>query len=307
MAWRRVMVSLAADQAEAFADALLEAGALSASIEQDRSAGQAEHALFGEPDMPEAGLWPDCLVDALLPLEAVVADVVAAASDLAGLPQIPAWTGDTVADQDWVRATQSQFDPIAIAQGLWIVPTWHEPPDASAINLRLDPGQAFGTGSHPTTRLCLQWLAEHRPGGTVLDYGCGSGILAIAARMLGASRAVGVDLDPAAVQTAQDNARANGVDASFGLPDLAAAQGQFDVVVANILTRPLIMLAPLLLARLRPGGYLVLSGILERQAAEVIQAYGGGAVMRHYGAPGEWVCLTGIRGAPKPTMPHAGT
>jgi ribosomal protein L11 methyltransferase len=297
MAWRRVMVSLGAEYAESFADALLEAGALSASIEQDRSGGQAEHALFGEPDEGEPGLWPDCLIDALLPLEASSAMLVAAAARATGLGQPPAWTEDTVADQDWVRATQSQFEPIAAAPGLWIVPTWHEPPEPGAINIRLDPGQAFGTGSHPTTRLCLQWLAERRPRGAVLDYGCGSGILAIAARLLGAAQVVGVDLDPAAVQTAQDNARANRVEALFGLPDLAAAQDSFDVVVANILTRPLIMLAPLLLARLRPGGSLVLAGILDRQAGEVAQAYGVGADMAHYGAPGEWVCLTGTRRA----------
>lgn len=306
MAWRRVLVSLAADHAEPFADALLEAGALAASIEQDRSGGQAEHALFGEPDTPEPGLWPDCLVDALLPLEADTTSVMAEASRLTELPVVPAWTEDIVADQDWVRATQSQFDPIPIASGLWIVPSWHQPPDPAAINLRLDPGQAFGTGSHPTTRLCLQWLAEHRPRGRVLDYGCGSGILAIAARMLGAAHVVGVDLDPAAVQTAQDNARANGVEALFGLPDLGGAQGQFDVVLANILTRPLILLAPLLLSRIRPGGHLVLSGILDRQAAEVIQAYGVGAVMTQYGTPGEWVCLTGVRQMPEPTTPPAG-
>lgn len=299
MAWRRVMVSLAADRAEGFADALLERGALSASIEQDRSAGQAEHALFGEPDDGEPGYWPDCLVDALLPLDADAGALVAAASAACQLTTAPSWTTDTVADQDWVRATQSQFDPIAAAPGLWIVPSWHEPPDPAAINLRLDPGQAFGTGSHPTTRLCLQWLAAHRPAGSVLDYGCGSGILAIAARLLGAAHVVGVDLDPAAVATARDNAQANGVDARFGLPELAEAQGQFDVVVANILTRPLIMLAPLLLARLRPGGHLVLSGILDRQAEEVIQAYASVADIRHYGEPGEWVCLTGQRRSPE--------
>lgn len=293
------MVSLEHDEAEAFADALIDAGALSASIEQDRSGGQAEHALFGEPDMAEPGLWPHCLVDALLPLDACVTTLIATATASSGLVAAPAWTEDVVADQDWVRATQSQFEPISIAEGLWIVPSWHQPPEPGAINIRLDPGQAFGTGSHPTTRLCLQWLAQYRPGGDVLDYGCGSGILAIAAHLLGARRVVGVDLDPAAVQTAQDNAHANGVEARFGLPDLADAQGEgvFDVVLANILTRPLIMLAPLLLARLKPGGMLVLSGILDRQAEEVLQAYGFGADMSHYGQPGEWVCLTGIRRA----------
>lgn len=295
MPWRRVMVSLPAQYAEAFADALIEAGALAASIEQDRSGGQAEHALFGEPDQPEPGLWPDCLVDALLTPEQPVEVLCLAASAACGLDSPPVWTEDIVMDQDWVRATQSQFDPIHIASGLWIVPTWHQPPEPAAINLRLDPGQAFGTGSHPTTRLCLRWLAEHRPSGQILDYGCGSGILAIAALMLGAQAAVGVDLDPAAVEAASANAQANGVQARFGLPDLVQPDQRFEVVMANILTRPLIMLAPLLLSHVQPGGVLVLSGILDRQADEVIQAYGAGAVMHRYGAPGEWVCLAGIR------------
>ena len=297
MVWRRVTLSVGADVAEAMADALLDAGALSVSVEQDRLQGQAEHPLFGEPDDPAPGWWPDCQLDALLPPDAPVARIVQHAAAALGLSRPPAWTEDTVADQDWVRATQSQFDPIAAAPGLWIVPSWHEPPEPGAINIRLDPGQAFGTGSHPTTRLCLEWLAAQRPRGAVLDYGCGSGILAIAARLLGASRVVGVDLDPAAVETARSNASANGVVATFGLPDLDAAQGCFDVVVANILARPLVVLAPLLLARLRPGGRLVLSGILDRQAVEVVQAYRGGADMSHYGEPGEWVCLTGTRHA----------
>jgi ribosomal protein L11 methyltransferase len=298
MPWRRVVVSLQADEADAFADALLESGALATSIEQDRSAGQAEHALFGEPGYIEdmgPSLWPDCLVDALLPLEFDALTLITSASALLGFKHPPDFTEDIVADQDWVRATQSQFEPIHIASGLWIVPTWHEPPESQAINIRLDPGQAFGTGSHPTTRLCLQWLAAHRPQGKVLDYGCGSGILAIAARLLGAQRVIGVDLDPAAVMTADANAEANHVEALFGLPDLVEAQEQFDVVIANILTRPLIALAPLLIARLAPGGQLVLSGILDRQVEEVAQAYAFGITLESFGEPGEWACLTGTK------------
>jgi ribosomal protein L11 methyltransferase len=296
MPWRRVVVSLQADLADAFADALLDSGALAASIEQDRSAGQAEHALFGEPgyiDDMGPSLWPDCLVDALLPLDFDANALIRSASVLLELPEAPNFTEDIVADQDWVRATQSQFEPIHIAAGLWIVPTWHEPPESQAINIRLDPGQAFGTGSHPTTRLCLQWLAANRPHGRVLDYGCGSGILAIAARLLGAQEVIGVDLDLAAISTADANAQANHVAAQFGLPDLPSAQGQFDVVLANILTRPLIALAPLLIARLAPGGQLVLSGILDRQVDEVVSAYAFGIKLHSFGEPGEWACLTG--------------
>jgi len=295
MPWRRVVVSLHADLAEAFADAMLDSGALAASIEQDRSAGQAEHALFGEPgyiDDMGPSLWPDCLVDALLPLDCEASALIESARTLLDLPEAPHFTEDIIADQDWVRATQSQFDPIHIAAGLWIVPTWHTPPESQAVNIRLDPGQAFGTGSHPTTRLCLQWLSANQPKGRVLDYGCGSGILAIAARLLGAREVIGVDLDPAAVLTAEQNAKANHVEAFFGLPDLPSAQGQFDVVIANILTRPLIALAPLLIARLAPGGQLVLSGILDRQVEEVSQAYDGLKLQR-FGEPGEWACLTG--------------
>jgi len=301
MPWRRVMVSLHADLADAFADALLESGALAASIEQDRSAGQAEHALFGEPFMPgafednEPDLWPDCLVDALIPMELDASALVIQASQALALEEPPTFSEDIVADQDWVRATQSQFEPIHIAPGLWIVPSWHQPPETQAINIRLDPGQAFGTGSHPTTRLCLQWLAAHRPQGTILDYGCGSGILAIAGKLLGARAVVGVDLDPAAVTTAISNAEANHAEAVFGLTDLQQAEQEFDVVLANILTRPLIALAPLLMARLAPGGHLVLSGILDRQAEEVISAYAFGLDLKRFGEPGEWACLTAQR------------
>jgi ribosomal protein L11 methyltransferase len=296
MPWRRVVVSLQATLADAFADALMDSGALAASIEQDRSAGQAEHALFGEPgdvDDMGPGLWPDCLVDALLPIEFDSKTLVASASALLDLQEIPHFTEDIIADQDWVRATQSQFEPIHISSGLWIVPSWHKPPEEEAINIRLDPGQAFGTGSHPTTRLCLQWLATHRPQGKVLDYGCGSGILAIAARLLGAQEVIGVDLDPTAVTTAEANAKTNQVTALFGLPDLIEAQGKFDVVIANILTRPLIALAPLLVAHLAPRGQLVLSGILDRQVDEVAKAYAFGLSLQSYGEPGEWACLTG--------------
>jgi ribosomal protein L11 methyltransferase len=181
-----------------------------------------------------------------------------------------------VAEQDWVRLTQSQFDPVAITETFWIVPSWHAPPPAATTVMRLDPGLAFGTGTHPTTRMCLRWIARQAPlrvqrWTRVLDYGCGSGILAIGAALLGAHGIDAVDIDPAAVQATLDNAQANGVVLNAGLPD--AALGRYPLVLANILATPLKMLAPLLCAHVDAGGDLVLAGILERQADELKAAY----------------------------------
>ncbi len=297
MAWIRLIAEASDSEAEALSDALLACGALSAGIEQNLKEGRPETELFGEPGEPPAALWPDCLVDALLPWSADPRSVMRDAAMLAGLPEVPAYQSDTLADQDWVCLTQRQFDPIPAAPGLWIVPTWHEPPDPGAINIRLDPGQAFGTGSHPTTRLCLQHLVQEAPAGQqILDYGCGSGILTIAARLLGAARAVGVDIDPAAVETAKANALHNGVTAAFSLPDDLEPEARFDGVVANILASPLIILAPLLLARLKPGGWIALSGILERQADRVIDAYRPGCTLSVAARAEGWVCLCGRKG-----------
>jgi ribosomal protein L11 methyltransferase len=194
-----------------------------------------------------------------------------------------------------VRLTQAQFDPIRISERLWIVPTWHTPTDPSAINIALDPGLAFGTGSHPTTRLCLRWLDTNIQGGeSLLDYGCGSGILAIAAMKLGACSAVGVDVDAQAVQSSRDNAIANQVLADFYLPD-AASLTQYDVVVANILTNPLRALAPLLAEATRSGGRIVLSGILAEQADDVMRIYAQWFAMSPAIIEDGWVCLSGIK------------
>ena len=293
MAWTRLTAAVLARDAEALSEALMACGALAASIEQDFATTPIEHEIFGEPDQPAPELWPHCLIEVLLPLEASAYSVMTAACAQAGLVEVPAYQTDTLADQDWVRLTQSQFEPILAAPGLWITPTWHVPPDPLALNIRLDPGQAFGTGSHPTTQLCLAWLVGHvQPGMSVLDYGCGSGILAIAAKKLGAGQVVGVDLDPAAVVTAQDNARHNEVVADFYLPD-AASSGMFDGVVANILAAPLTLLAPLLSAQLKPGGWIALSGILARQGASVIEAYKPYCTLHVEAQSGDWVCLTG--------------
>ena len=289
--WLSLKLAADGDRAEALSDALMEAGALSVSIE-DRDAGtEAEAPQFGEPGLDDPKAWSRNWVVALLEAQA---DIPALLARL-GLPADTERVVETVAEQDWVRLTQSQFEPIPISERLWIVPSWHAAPDPEALTLVLDPGLAFGTGSHPTTRLCLRWLEQNLKGGeSVLDYGCGSGILAIAARKLGAGRVQGTDLDPQAITASRDNAERNQVEASFCLPDALPA-GIFDVLVANILTNPLKALMPLLAARVRPGGRIALSGILTEQADEILALYGGAFAMTRWGEDEGWVCLAGVK------------
>jgi ribosomal protein L11 methyltransferase len=296
MAWRRSSVVVPGDRAARLAEALEAAGAVSTEL-ADADAGTAdESALFAEPGA-EPGVWPRCRITALFPDGADLASLLEAALAQSGCEGLAAPEIDRLDDADWVRETQRQFEPIRAGTRLWIVPTWHEAPDPGAVNLVLDPGAAFGTGSHPTTRLVLAWLEREIHGGeTVLDYGCGSGILAIAAMKLGAARAVGVDIDPLALEAARYNASANAValevlaaDAPLGL----AA----DITVANILANPLRMLAPLLAAHTRPGGRLALSGILAAQAEEVAASYAPFFDMAPAGTEGDWVCLAGSRRA----------
>ncbi len=295
MPWQSLRVTLDASRAEAFSEALMALGAISAALEDADAGSLDETPIFGEPTEPDAGLWRHCIVTALLGPEQQPADLLAQAARAAGLAELPPWTLETVDDQDWVRLTQSQFDPIPISKRLWIVPTWHDAPDRAALNIRLDPGLAFGTGSHPTTRLCLRWLDENIRGGeSVLDYGCGSGILAIAAAKLGAGEVWGVDIDPQAIQAAAYNADMNGVTARFHTPDQAPATAA-QIVVANILTNPLKALAPLLAGLTLPGGRLVLSGILEQQADAVMQAYREWFVFEAPVAEEGWVRLCGKR------------
>lgn len=295
-------------QAEALSDALLEAGALSVSVEDADAGAESERPLFGEPGTePDVQAWDRNRVVALLPDGADPAQLLEAALAGSGLDASIAegWALREVPDADWVRLTQSQFGPIEISPRLWIVPSWHRDDPAVAadapqaddvIRIELDPGLAFGTGSHPTTHLCLSWLEAELPAGaTVLDYGCGSGILAIAARKLGAGATAGVDIDPQAVQSTADNARVNGVELQSLLPD-GLAEGTFDVVVANILSNPLKVLAPMLAGRVAPGGQLVLSGVLERQAEEVAAAYAPWLKMSVWRERDGWVCLHGRRG-----------
>jgi len=292
------------DAADGWADALLEAGALSVEVTDPRAGTADEKPLYGEPGEPVGGLWPVNRITALFGAGTDPAVALAAAGKaLRRSP--PPHESAVVADQDWVRATQTQFAPIKITERLWVVPSWCTPPDPGAINLTLDPGLAFGTGSHPTTRLCLAWLAASLSGGErVLDYGCGSGILAIAASMLGAGEVVGVDVDPQAITAARANAARNGVTAAFVLPDALPpfAAGGFDVVVANILANPLVLLAPALAARVRRGGRLLLSGVLEAQADAVGRAYARWFNIVPWQGDGGWVALAGERVAESPCI-----
>lgn len=296
---RELVFECLQEQAETWSEALLDAGALSVSVADADDGTSAEEPLYGEPGLePDTQAWQRNRVIALLGDDADPGALIAAACGLTSLAAAPPWTVRDVPDEDWVRLTQSQFDPIAVDGRIWIVPSWHELPaelGEDAICIRLDPGLAFGTGSHPTTHLCLAWLAAHLTSGTrVLDYGCGSGILAIAARKLGAADVIGVDIDPQAVQSAQDNAQANDAPIQSLLPDELAA-GEFDVVVANILSNPLKVLAPMLCGRVAPGGRLVLSGVLERQAEEVAAAYAPWMAMSVWKAQDGWVCLHGVK------------
>lgn len=293
MAWLSVTLDADAATAAALSDALLDAGALSASIEDADAGTDRETPQFGEPGMPTEPGWERSRVVALFDIDADLAGIISEAAANIGLSDLPTWTVEEIAEQNWVQLTQSQFDPIRISDRLWIVPSWHEAPAPDAINLILDPGMAFGTGSHPTTRLCLEWLEKNLPAhASVLDYGCGSGILAIAAAKLGAASIAGVDIDPQAVTAARDNAERNGVTGSFN--DLEKpVTGEYDVVVANILANPLKALAAAIATHVRPGGALILSGILAEQADELIAIYRPYADLAVADTREGWVCLAG--------------
>jgi ribosomal protein L11 methyltransferase len=264
---------------ESVSDVLMDdLDALSVSVEDADAGTEVERALFGEPGMPApAAGWERSTLKALFDTEggAERAATLLLAQDWAAGLHVQSLTA--VAEQDWVRLTQSQFAPVEITPEFWVVPSWHEPPEAARQVIRLDPGLAFGTGTHPTTRMCLRWLARKPADLTlerVLDYGCGSGILAIGAALMGAAHIDAVDIDPAAVQATRDNAIHNSVALHPGLP--AQAQGHYDVVLANILATPLKLLAPLLAGHVAPGGWLVMAGILARQAEEISAAYAPG-------------------------------
>jgi ribosomal protein L11 methyltransferase len=289
------------DHVEIVSDALEALDALSVSVEDADAHTTAEQALFGEPGMPppKEG-WQRSVIKTLFATETAAADALSTLELQDFFKQCKVLGCVAVADQDWVRLTQSQFSPVEITPDFWIVPTWHEAPDAAHKVITLDPGLAFGTGTHPTTRMCLRWIAQHGvQGQRVLDYGCGSGILAIGAALYGAINIDAVDIDMAAVQSTRDNAQANRVQLNTGLPD--AAQGQYDTVLANILATPLKVLAPLLCGYVRAGkdasapstsGHLVLAGILERQADELKAAYAPYARLEVADSQEGWILMT---------------
>ncbi len=295
MGWQNVSFLTDASHAEPFCDALIEAGALSASIEDADAGTSDEKPQFGEPGSINSPGWTHSRVLALFEPDAVVESMMAVAAAEVGLSETPVFSIEDIAEQNWVQLTQSQFDPIRVSERLWIVPSWHESPDPAAINLILDPGMAFGTGSHPTTRLCLEWLERTVIADcSVLDYGCGSGILAIAAARLGAGRVAGVDIDPQAVEAAYANAERNSVTALFADSALPVA-GEYDIVVANILSNPLRVLAPAICAHVRSGGQLALSGILREQAEEIIGIYAAWMPLSVADIREDWVCLSGTK------------
>jgi ribosomal protein L11 methyltransferase len=293
LSWVNLVVDVEQSEAESFSDALADLGALAVSIE-DAGAGSAEERpIFGEPGMATDALWERCRVTALLTADTRPAELVARAAALAQLGGTPDFVVQGVPDADWVRTTQAQFGPICISSRLWIVPTWHIAPHPGAINIALDPGVAFGTGSHPTTRLCLRWLDQHVEGGEdVVDYGCGSGILAIAALRLGAASALGIDIDEQAVQAARQNAQHNGALATFTLPTVQP-MAQADITIANILPNPLKLLSSLLAQYTRRGGYIVLSGILSAQREAVSACYAPWFNLSTYAEEEGWACLHG--------------
>ncbi len=289
-------LTLRAPQAlvEPVSDALAdELDALSVSVEDADAGNDAERALFGEPGMPPpAAGWDRSTLRALFETERqaeaaatlLLAQDWAAGLSLQSLVEMP--------DQDWVRITQSQFAPVEVTPTFWVVPSWHEPPAAAQQVIKLDPGMAFGTGTHPTTKMCLRWLATHGDavrGARVLDYGCGSGILAIGAALMGAGGIDAVDIDPPAVQATVENARHNGVVLDAGLPD--RADGHYALVLANILATPLKLLAPLLCSHLQPGGQLLLAGILARQAEELQAAYAPWVALQVLDSEDGWVLM----------------
>jgi len=291
------------NRVETLSDALDALDALSVSVEDADAQTDAEQALFGEPGMPPPkDGWQRSRILALYSTEALAKDALTllqaqdffADCQVLGLQDVP--------EQDWVRLTQSQFTPVDITPEFWIVPTWHEPPEQARIIIRLDPGLAFGTGTHPTTRMCLRWIAHRASAGglgdgnelgRVLDYGCGSGILAIGAAKHGASEIDAVDIDDAAVESTVLNAQANEVCLKVGLPDVVT--GVYQTVLANILATPLKVLAPLLWSRVAPGGVLVLAGILERQADELKAAYASYCQLVIADQQEGWILMTATR------------
>ena len=299
MAWLLLKIDATEQTADAISDALMSIGALSASIEDANAETEQEQAIFGEPSSrdilyPPLGIWQQNIVTAMFDENTDVSQVIRMLCQETAIATFQFKT-ELIAEQDWVRATQAQFEPIKITDKLWIVPTWHTAPSADAVNIVLDPGLAFGTGSHPTTHLCLDWLTQQAlHNQSVLDYGCGSGILAIAAKKLGALHVVGVDIDAQAIIASHYNAEQNQVSIDF--VDVNAFSHQvFDVVVANILSSALMVLAPALAKYCKVGGKLALSGILAEQQNQLIVRYSEWFNMDAPEQKDAWILLTGTK------------
>jgi ribosomal protein L11 methyltransferase len=294
MSWLAVILEADAQGAQALADALIEEGALSVDL-SDAGAGSPEQATYAEAADASLPLWTRMRVSALFAAQASVDEALARAFARAGLEPAAPRSIEMVPEQDWVRMTQEQFAPVRVSPRLWIVASWHEAPDPGAINVVMDPGLAFGTGTHPTTRLVLRWLERMVRGGeTMIDYGCGSGILAIAALKLGADAACAVDIDEQALLAARRNAMQNRVRLRVS-PPAELEGGPAQIVVANILASPLIVLAPVLAGLTLPRGALALSGILGSQSAEVIAAYREWFEIGVEEQQEDWVLLSGVR------------
>ncbi len=292
MAWLQLHFQIPAERLAQIEAGLEALGAVSVTLRD------AEDEPLFEPPPGSLPIWSVVKVDALFAADTYADAIRDRITLLLGRPP-EAWSVETLEDQAWERSWMDQFQPMRFGRRLWIVPSWHEPPDPDAVNLLLDPGLAFGTGTHPTTALCLEWLDAHPPEGReVLDYGCGSGVLALAALKLGAAQLTGVDIDPQALQASRDNLARNGIDAgrlALHLPDDFPAEGRFDLVIANILAGPLVELSGKLVSHLRPGGEIILSGILQEQAAMVMDAYAPQIEFETPRQREEWVCLHGRR------------
>lgn len=294
MAWLLLKIQANDQNADTISDALMELGALSASIEDAHAETVAEQAIFGEPGDPPPGIWQQNIVTAMLDESADITQLLQALQEETQIAQF-SYVTETIEEQDWVRATQAQFDPIHITDNLWIVPTWHTSPNEQAINIILDPGLAFGTGSHPTTHLCLEWLTQQSNLGDVLDYGCGSGILAIAAKKLGSKTTVGVDIDGQAITASRFNAEQNATNDIAFYDANAFGNQTFDIVVANILSSALMVLAPALAKYCKTGGKIALSGILEEQTEALLARYSEWFTMDAPTQKDAWILLTGIK------------
>jgi len=271
-AWINLKIRASAEYAHIISDTLIELGALSSSIEDSYLNSENEEALFGEPNIPSNTIWQNNTIESLFDDSVSIDTIIDELKTITGLSHID-YTLESVEEQNWVALTQSQFEPINISNKLWIVPSWHTSPNPNAINIVLDPGLAFGTGSHPTTHLCLEWLIhEVSMNDRVLDYGCGSGILSIAAKKCGAKEVIGVDIDPQAIIASVHNAKENHVDINFYNSE-SSLNFEADIVVANILSSALSVLAPIIAKACKPQGKIALSGILKEQVEMLTKIY----------------------------------